>query len=66
MQELVDAFVAKRVKVTRAICGLEGAVPGYVEQAAVLVEANALRIGGRLRALTTKARLGRIPTVMSV
>lgn len=49
VQELVDAFVAKRVEVTHAVCGLEGATPGYVEQAAALVEANALRIGGRLR-----------------
>lgn len=49
VQKLVDAFVAKRVEVTRAVCELEGAAPGYVEQAAALVEANAVRIGGRLR-----------------
>lgn len=52
VQELVDAFVAKRVEVTHAICGLEGAAPGYVEQAAALVEANVLRIGGRLGGVT--------------
>ena len=48
VQELVDAMVAARVDVTRTITAFPGCVAGYVEQAAQLVEDNALRIAGRL------------------
>jgi len=49
VQELVDGFVAQRVEVTEAVAVLAGDASGYVEQAAELIEGNALRIGGRLR-----------------
>lgn len=49
VQELVDAMVARRVAVTTAITAQPGCIAGYVEQAASLIEANALRIAGRLR-----------------
>lgn len=52
VQELVDGLIARRVEVTEAVASLPGSASGYVEQAAELIEANALRIGGRLRAPT--------------
>ncbi|MBB40035.1 MULTISPECIES: type II toxin-antitoxin system HipA family toxin [unclassified Hyphomonas] len=49
VQELVDAMVARRVAVTNAVAAQPGCTTGYVEQAASLIEANALRVAGRLR-----------------
>jgi serine/threonine-protein kinase HipA len=49
VQELVDAMVAQRVRVTRAVEALPGSVAGYVQETAEAIEGNALRIGGRLR-----------------
>jgi serine/threonine-protein kinase HipA len=49
VQELVDRFVAGRVGVTTAVKAMPGSIAGYVEQAASLIEENALRIAGRLR-----------------
>lgn len=49
VQELVDAMVAQRVGVTQAVSALAGSNRGYVEEAATLIETNALRIAGRLR-----------------
>ncbi len=49
VQDLVDRFVAHRVAVTEAIKALPGSSGGYVEEAAGLVEENALRVAGRLR-----------------
>jgi len=49
VQELVDRFVAGRVAVTQAVIGLPGSAAGYVEEAADLIEENALRIAGRPR-----------------
>lgn len=49
VQELVDAMVANRVAVTKAVTTQPGCTSGYVEQAASLIESNALRIAGRLR-----------------
>lgn len=49
VQELVDEFIAKRVSVTEAVKALPGNAAGYVEEAAGLIEENALRIAGRLR-----------------
>jgi serine/threonine-protein kinase HipA len=46
--ELVDAMVANRVAVTLAVSALPEATKGYVEEAATLIEENALRILGRL------------------
>lgn len=48
VQELVDAIVANRVKVAQSVLAMPGTTPGYVNQAAELIEANALRIAGRL------------------
>ena len=48
VQELVDRLVANRVQVTEEVAALPGATAGYVAQTAELVEANALRIAGRL------------------
>ncbi|QDL94493.1 type II toxin-antitoxin system HipA family toxin (plasmid) [Paroceanicella profunda] len=48
VQQLVDRMVAQRVAVTETVCAMPGASRGHVEQAAALVEANALRIAGRL------------------
>ncbi|MCJ1901454.1 MULTISPECIES: HipA domain-containing protein [Paracoccus] len=48
VQELVDAMVANRVTVAGAVASLPGVTSGYVEQAAELIETNALRIAGRL------------------
>lgn len=50
VEELVDRLVANRVAVTEAVAALPGCTSGYVEEAAALIEDNALRIGGRLRA----------------
>lgn len=47
--ELVDRIVESRRTVTRQVVALPAIVPGYVEQAAELIERNALRIAGRLR-----------------
>lgn len=49
VQELVDSLVAQRVAVTEIVAGLPGSNRGYVEEAAGLIEENALRIAGRLR-----------------
>jgi serine/threonine-protein kinase HipA len=48
VQELVDRLVANRVRVTEEVAALPGATAGYVAQTAELVEANALRIAGRV------------------
>lgn len=48
VQELVDRLVANRVQVTEEVAALPGATAGYVAQTAELVEANALRVAGRL------------------
>ena len=48
VQELVDAIIANRVAVARTVASLAGVTQGYVEQAAELIEDNALRITGRL------------------
>lgn len=50
VQELVDRMVAQRTATARAVASLPGSTPGYVEEAAALIEDNALRIAGRLRA----------------
>lgn len=50
VQELIDSMVANRVAVTQAVAALPGCTPGYVEEVSALIEENALRIGGRLRA----------------
>ena len=49
VQQLADGFIAKRVATTEAVAALPGSSPGYVEEAAGLIEDNALRIAGRLR-----------------
>lgn len=48
--ELIDAMVAHRVEATDRISSLQGATPEIVAHVAELVEDNALRVGGRLRA----------------
>lgn len=48
VQELVDRLVAGRVAVTSEVATLAGATEGYVVQTAEAVEANALRMAGRL------------------
>lgn len=50
VEQLADAMVTQRVAVTEAVRALAGTTSGYVEQAAAKIEANALRIVGRLRA----------------
>lgn len=50
VEELVDSIVARRVEVTEAVVALQGSARGYVDQIAELIEGNALRLGGRLRA----------------
>ena len=40
-------MVAQRVAVTQTVSALPGATTGYVEEAARLIEENALRIVGR-------------------
>ena len=49
--ELIDAMVASRVAATERVSSLSGATPAIVEHVAALVEENALRIAGRLRAV---------------
>lgn len=49
VQELVDSLIGRRVAVTEAVAALPGSAPGYVTEAAELIEDNALRLGGRLR-----------------
>ena len=48
VRQLVDALVAKRVAVSAEVAALPGASDGYVVQTAEAVEANALRMAGRL------------------
>lgn len=49
VHELVDRFVARRVAVTKAVKALPGTSPGHVEEAAGMIEKNALQIAARLR-----------------
>ena len=49
VEEFADAIVANRVRVTEEVAETAGTGAGYVAQAAEAVEANALRIAGRLR-----------------
>jgi len=49
VQDRIDSLVAHRVSVTHRVAAMAGAEPAYVEQAAQLIEENALRLGGRLR-----------------
>lgn len=48
VQQIVDAMVANRAKVTADVTALPGATDGYVVQTAEAVEENALRMAGRL------------------
>ena len=48
VQQIVDAMVANRAKITAEVTALSGASAGYVEQTAEAVEENALRMAGRL------------------
>jgi serine/threonine-protein kinase HipA len=48
VQQIVDAMVANRAKVTAEVTALPGATEGYVVQTAAAVEENALRMAGRL------------------
>jgi len=48
VQQIVDAMVANRAKVTDEVTALPGATEGYVVQTAEAVEENALRMAGRL------------------
>jgi serine/threonine-protein kinase HipA len=48
VQQIVDAMVANRAKVTAEVTALPGATEGYVVQPAEAVEGNALRMAGRL------------------
>ena len=48
VQQIVDAMVANRTKVTSEVIELTGATKGYVTQTAEVVEGNALRMVGRL------------------
>lgn len=48
VQQIVDAMVANRAKVTDDVTALPGATAGYVVQTAEAVEENALRMAGRL------------------
>jgi len=48
VQQLADGFIAKRAATSEAVAALPGCTPGYVEQAAGLIEDNALLIAGRL------------------
>ena len=47
--QIAEAFVAKRVATTESVAALPGVTRGYVEEAAGLIEENALRIAGRLQ-----------------
>ncbi len=59
VRQLADAFVGKRVATTQAVAALAGRTRGYVEEAARLIEDNALRIAGRLRA--ARPRQAKLP-----
>ena len=48
VQQIVDALVANRAKITADVTALSGASAGYVVQTAEAVEANALRMAGKL------------------
>ncbi|UYP67635.1 HipA domain-containing protein [Thalassobacter stenotrophicus] len=48
VQQIVDAIVVNRARVTADIAALPGATEGYVVQTAEAVEENALRMAGRL------------------
>lgn len=48
VQQIVDAMVANRARVTDYVTALPGATEGYVVQTAEAVEDNALRVAGRL------------------
>jgi serine/threonine-protein kinase HipA len=48
VEQLVSSMVANRVQVTDVVSALDGATKGYVKQTAEAVEANALRMLGRL------------------
>jgi serine/threonine-protein kinase HipA len=48
VQQIVDALVANRAKITDEVAKLPGATEGYVVKTAEAVEGNALRIAGRL------------------
>jgi serine/threonine-protein kinase HipA len=48
VQQIVDAIVANRSKVTADVTALPGATEGYVVLTAEAVEENALRMAGRL------------------
>ncbi|MDO5643453.1 MAG: HipA domain-containing protein [Paracoccus sp. (in: a-proteobacteria)] len=48
VQQMVDAMVANRVEVTKAVTSIPGASEGYVLETAREVENNALRLVGRL------------------
>jgi serine/threonine-protein kinase HipA len=48
VQQIVDALVANRAKITDEVAALPGATEGYVVQTAEAVEGNALRMAGRL------------------
>lgn len=56
VETLIDLFVKHRTAVTETVCAFPGAISGYVDEAASLIEDNALRIAGRLsKARTRKA-----------
>ena len=48
VQQIVDALVANREKITAEVSALPGATKGYVAQTAEAIEANARRMAGRL------------------
>jgi serine/threonine-protein kinase HipA len=48
VQQIVDALVANREKITAEVSALPGATNGYVTQTAEAVETNARRMAGRL------------------
>jgi len=48
VQQIIDALVANREKITAEVTALSGASAGYVVQTAEAVEENALRMAGRL------------------
>jgi serine/threonine-protein kinase HipA len=48
VQQIVDALVANREKITAEVSALPGATNGYVTQTAEAIETNALRMAGRL------------------
>jgi serine/threonine-protein kinase HipA len=48
VQQIVDAMVANRAKITAEVTALAGAIEGYVVQTAKAVEENALRMAGWL------------------